>query len=224
MEYMRAARCVSVVCFCARRLNLSVGSCSGLRLCLVSTPISSSDLSLTFSLIIAPESQPTFPTAYFPTVSSSFARACPNAYRDERAERGGKRICVVRDEPTMRCKLVRWVSGMKRTGWVMWSSRVLKKVKSLELIPRNLLAGSKAGRRSVLQLLNHVWQYPKKDAAHLFHSLLASLMFFPLLLDLFLSSSRIFLSAPCGHADLWLHNLCCLHGYQDFIVCTKRAN
>lgn len=45
----------------------------------------------------------------------------------------------------MRCKLERCVSGMKRTGWVMWSSRVWKKVESLpmELLTRDLLAGNK---------------------------------------------------------------------------------
>ena len=45
----------------------------------------------------------------------------------------------------MRCKLEKCVSGMKRTGWVPWSSRVWKKVQSLptELLTRDLLAGNK---------------------------------------------------------------------------------
>lgn len=46
---------------------------------------------------------------------------------------------------TMRCKLERCVSGMKRTGRVTWSSRVWKKVLSLpmELLTTDLLAGNK---------------------------------------------------------------------------------
>lgn len=46
----------------------------------------------------------------------------------------------------MRCKLERCVSGMKRTGWVMWSSRVWKKVDSAatELLTKDLLAANKA--------------------------------------------------------------------------------
>lgn len=46
----------------------------------------------------------------------------------------------------MRCKLERCVSGMKRTGWVTWSSRVWKRVHSLpiELLTTDLLAGNKA--------------------------------------------------------------------------------
>lgn len=46
---------------------------------------------------------------------------------------------------TMRCKLERCVSGMKRTGWVTWSSRVWKRVLSLpmELLTTDLLAGNK---------------------------------------------------------------------------------
>lgn len=44
----------------------------------------------------------------------------------------------------MRCKLERCVSGMKRTGWVMWSSRVWKKVYSvpMELLTTDLLAAT----------------------------------------------------------------------------------
>lgn len=45
-------------------------------------------------------------------------------------------------ELTTRCRLERCVSGMKRTGRVMWSSRVWKKVNSLpmELLTTDLLA------------------------------------------------------------------------------------
>lgn len=44
----------------------------------------------------------------------------------------------------MRCKLEMCVSGMKRTGWVTWSSRVWKKVHSLliELLTMDLFAGN----------------------------------------------------------------------------------
>lgn len=40
----------------------------------------------------------------------------------------------------MRCKLDRCASGIKRTGWVMWSSTVWKKVQSLpmELLTKDL--------------------------------------------------------------------------------------
>lgn len=39
----------------------------------------------------------------------------------------------IKATPTMRCKQERCVSGMKRTGWVTWSSRVWKKVDSLAM-------------------------------------------------------------------------------------------
>lgn len=45
----------------------------------------------------------------------------------------------------MRCRLEMCVSGMKSTGWVIWSSRVWKKVHSplIELLTMDLFAGEK---------------------------------------------------------------------------------
>lgn len=45
---------------------------------------------------------------------------------------------------TMRCRLEMCVSGMNRTGWVTWSSKVWKKVHSLliELLTMDLFAGN----------------------------------------------------------------------------------
>lgn len=67
---------------------------------------------------------------------------------------GGEQIAVRLEELTMRCKLERCVSGMKRTGWMTWSSRVLKKVHSFptELLTNNLEA-SKTKDSTIIYLL-----------------------------------------------------------------------
>lgn len=112
-------------------------SCSGLNLCLVSSPISLSDLrpafNFTFTGVIntppTPGSQEKhFPTAYFPTVFPPLPRSCLVDHLHAGGKDGRRNSAEgrVKEGPTRRCKVDRWASGMKRTGGVMWSSRVLK--------------------------------------------------------------------------------------------------
>lgn len=93
----------------------------------------------------------------------------------------------------MRCRLEMCVSGMKRTGWVTWSSRVWKKVHSLliELLTMDLFTGN---IHRMVTALNCSLQ--RLHLEEVITDVNSPASFFPLLLLLFLSSSRIFLSAP----------------------------
>lgn len=102
-------------------------------------------------------------------------------------------------ELTTRCRLERCVSGMKRTGRVTWSSRVWKKVNSLpmELLTTDLLAAKNTvekveSEQSHVRKSGSRGRRPSPPIA----ARSPAVSFFPLLLLLFLSSSRIFLSAP----------------------------
>ena len=59
--------------------------------------------------------------------------------QEVKCQLGGGGGCLTRPP---RCMVDRCVSGMKRTGWVTWSSRLLKKVHSvpIELLTKPLLA------------------------------------------------------------------------------------
>lgn len=87
-----------------------------------------------------PPTLPLFPPHTFPQFFFSPALLVP-ALLPARIWTGGGST-VVKWGPTMRCKLDRCVSGMKRTGWITWSSRVWKKVHSLpiELLTKDLAA------------------------------------------------------------------------------------
>lgn len=114
--------------------------------------------------------------------------------------------------PTVRCMLEMCVSGMKSTGWVTWSSRVWKKVHSLliELLTMDLSAGEKHRKVHSISLFSLETVFRGSHVN-------SPASFFPLLLLLFLSSSRIFLSAPWEES----RSVVTLCKCQIFVLCIQ---